>query len=210
MEPSKKVGAVGKLLLTIAMLFTAVLPVMASEADLVVPSFHQYPGSIKLLVIGMVICVLGMLFGIFEYLRVKALKVHKAMLEIGGLIYETCKTYLIQQGKFLIVLETIIAVCIAFYFGVLQHMPIKEVGLILAWSVVGILGSYGVAWYGIRMNTLANARTAFASLEAKPLGISKIPLQVGMSIGVLLVSVELLMMLVILLFVPAIWRVLAL
>ncbi len=203
MKPSKKfIGAIGKLLLTAAVSFVAMLPSMASEADLVVPSFQPHPDSVTLLLVGMVICAFGMLFGIIEYFKVKALKVHKSMLEIGSLIYETCKTYLIQQGKFLIVLETIIAVCIAFYFGVLQHMPPKEVGMILAWSVVGILGSYGVAWYGIRMNTLANARTAFASLKAKPLGILNIPLQVGMSIGVLLVSVELLMMLVILLFVP--------
>ena len=124
------------------------------------------------------------------------------MSDVGNTIFETCKTYLVQQGKFLIVLEILIGLCIAFYFGYLQHMGAAGVLTILGWSVIGILGSYGVAWFGIRMNTLANSRTAFASLKGEPLNIMNIPLKAGMSIGVLLVSVELIMMLIILLFVP--------
>jgi K(+)-stimulated pyrophosphate-energized sodium pump len=124
------------------------------------------------------------------------------MLDVAHIIFETCKTYLIQQGKFLLILFAFIAICIAFYFGYLQHMEAGGVLLILSWTVIGILGSYGVAWFGIRMNTLANSRMAFASLEKKPLKLLNIPLEAGMSIGVLLVSVELIMMLIILLFVP--------
>ncbi|MDD3594106.1 MAG: sodium-translocating pyrophosphatase, partial [Candidatus Gastranaerophilales bacterium] len=174
----------------------------AGEADLVVPDLSANPFHFNLLLVGIVISVLGLLFGLFEYLKVKSIKAHKSMTDIGNLIFETCKTYLIQQGKFLIILEVLIGLCIAFYFGVLQHMPLQNVLIILAWSVVGILGSYGVAWFGIRMNTLANSRTAFRALEGNPLGLLNIPLRAGMSIGVLLVSVELIMMLIILLFVP--------
>ena len=178
-------------------------PALASEADLVVPSIKDIsPDSFNLLLIGMVISVLGLILGFIEFLRIKKLDVHKAMAEVGNTIFETCKTYLIQQGKFLLVLEVLIALCIAFYFGYLQHMGIGGVLTILAWSVIGILGSYAVAWFGIRMNTLANARTAFVSLKGNPLNILNIPLKAGMSIGVLLVSVELILMLTILLFVP--------
>ena len=129
--------------------------------------------------------------------KIKKIKVHPVMEAVGTTIFETCKTYLIQQGKFLVLLEVFIAICIGFYFGVLQHMGLQGVLTILAWSVIGILGSYGVAWFGIRMNTLANARSSFVALEGKPLKILGIPLKVGMSIGVLLVSVELIMMLII-------------
>jgi len=187
-------------------------PAWASEANLVVPNLAQdttvynlgfaHATSFEILVAGMVISALGLVVGVIEYFSVKKIKAHKSMLDVGKLIFETCKTYLVQQGKFLIVLEVFIATCIGFYFGVLEHMDLNGVLMILGWSVVGILGSYGVAWYGIRMNTLANSRTAFASLEGKPLNILGIPLKVGMSIGVLLVSVELLLMLTILLFVP--------
>lgn len=180
----------------------AAAPSFASEADLVVPALSAHQSDFNLLVVGMVISALGLVYGIIEYLKVKNIKAHKSMLDVGNLIFETCKTYLIQQGKFLVVLELFIAACIGFYFGFLEHMDAQGVLMILGWSVVGILGSYGVAWYGIRMNTLANARTAFTALEGKPLKILGIPLKVGMSIGVLLVSVELLMMLTILLFVP--------
>src|SRR5699024_7190898 len=128
--------------------------------------------------------------------------VHPVMEQVGTTIFETCKTYLVQQGKFLIVLEILIALCIAYYFGVLEKMGVKSVLLILLWSVIGILGSYLVAWFGIRMNTLANARTSFLVLKSKPLNCLNVPLKAGMSIGVLLVSVELILMLVILLFVP--------
>ena len=188
------------------MLFTLpfiAAPAFAGEADLVVPDIAgANPFYYKLLLAGIVVSVLGLLWGVKAFFDVKKLKAHQSMAEIGNLIFETCKTYLIQQGKFLLVLEVLIAICIGFYFGVLQHMGVKEVGIILAWSVIGILGSYGVAWFGIRMNTLANARTAFAALEGKPLNILNIPLRAGMSIGVLLVSVELIMMLIILLFIP--------
>ena len=182
-------------------LFLGVAPTFAGEADLVVPNFAGTE-SFDLLLIGMGIAFVGCIFGFVEFLRIKKMQVHSAMAEIGNTIFETCKTYLVQQGKFLLVLEILIGLCIAFYFGYLQHMPISGVLTILAWSVIGILGSYGVAWFGIRMNTLANARTAFVSLRGKPLDILNIPLKTGMSIGVLLVSVELILMLTILLFVP--------
>ena len=154
---------------------TLAAPLFASEADLVVPAFT---GTNKtLLLIGIAICVLGMLFGVYEFFKVRAMKVHKSMKDIGNLIFETCKTYLVQQGKFLIILEIFIGLCIAFYFGFLRSFSLSNVLIILAFSVVGILGSYGVAWFGIRMNTLANARTAFASLERKPIKLLNIPLQ---------------------------------
>ena len=137
-----------------------------------------------------------------NYLQVKNLPVHRSMREISELIYETCKTYLIQQGKFLALLWVFIAVIMAFYFGVLNDFTVVKVVVILAFSILGILGSYGVAWFGIRINTLANSRTAFASLRGKPFSLHDIPLRSGMSIGMLLISVELLMMLIILLFVP--------
>jgi K(+)-stimulated pyrophosphate-energized sodium pump len=127
---------------------------------------------------------------------------NQSMLDVSKIIFETCKTYLVQQGKFLIYLFLIIAACVAFYFGFLQHAGIGGVLLILSWTVIGILGSYGVAWFGIRMNTLANSRMAFASLERKPLKLLTIPLNSGMSIGVVLICVELIMMLIILLFIP--------
>ena len=184
-------------------LLLSAAPTLAGEADLVVPNIHQLsPDSFNLLLIGMVISLIGCIFGFIEFMRIKKLQVHTAMAEIGNTIFETCKTYLIQQGKFLLVLEVLIGLCIAFYFGYLQQMGLSGVLTILAWSVIGILGSYGVAWFGIRMNTLANARTAFASLKGNPLNILNIPLRAGMSIGVLLVSVELILMLTILLFVP--------
>lgn len=143
-----------------------------------------------------------MIFGFYQFKQVQKIRAHQSMLDVSQTIYETCKTYLIQQGKFLAVLFIIIGVCIAFYFGFLQEMQIGNVLFILMWTVIGILGSYSVAWYGIRMNTLANSRVAFNSLERKPLRMLNIALDAGMSIGVLLVCVELIMMLTILLFVP--------
>ncbi len=181
-----------KITALMALFMTSVAPAFASEADLVVP----------LLLIGLGISVIGLCFGLWKFLEVKKLEVHSAMAAVGNTIFETCKTYLVQQGKFLLALEIIIGACIAFYFGYLQQMGWTGVLTILGWSVIGILGSYAVAWFGIRMNTLANARTAFASLKGNPLNILNIPLKAGMSIGVLLVSVELIMMLIILLFVP--------
>lgn len=185
------------------MMAVGVSPALASEADLVVPSIKTInPHSYMLLLIGLGISVIGLVFGLVEFLKIRKLDVHKAMDSVGNTIFETCKTYLVQQGKFLFVLEALIGLCIAFYFGFLQKMGIAGVLTILAWSVIGILGSYAVAWFGIRMNTLANSRTAFASLKGNPLNILNIPLKAGMSIGVLLVSVELIMMLLILLFIP--------
>ena len=177
-------------------------PVFASEASLVVPDFKADPFNYHLLLVGIGVAVIGAIFGLIEFARVKKIPVHPVMDQVGTTIFETCKTYLVQQGKFLIVLEILIALCIAYYFGVLEKMGVKSVLLILLWSVIGILGSYLVAWFGIRMNTLANARTSFLALKSKPLNCLNVPLKAGMSIGVLLVSVELILMLVILLFVP--------
>jgi len=180
--------------------FAAAFPAMASEADLKIPQLSPYQNN--LLLLGFVVCLGGLGFGLYQFMKVKKLKAHQSMLDVSHIIFETCKTYLIQQGKFLLILFAFIALCIAFYFGFLQEMGAGGVVLILSWTVIGILGSYGVAWFGIRMNTLANSRMAFASLERKPLKLLNIPLDAGMSIGVLLVSVELIMMLIILLFIP--------
>ena len=178
-------------------------PVFAGEADLIVPDIRSLSlDNYNLLLIGIGISVFGLVFGLVEFLRIKKLEVHKAMADVGNIIFETCKTYLIQQGKFLILLEILIGLCILFYFGFLREMPAKNVLIILGWSVIGILGSYAVAWFGVRMNTLANARTSFSALKGNPLNILRIPLRAGMSIGVCLVSVELILMLAILLFVP--------
>src|SRR5437773_2254853 len=195
----------------LALFASLVLPasVSASELDLAIPAidtsyrlFGVQVSGLTLLYLGLVVCVLGMLFGLAMYRQVRSLPAHQSMLDVSVIIYETCKTYLFQQGRLLIVLELFIGACIFYYFGVLQHQGPGKVLLILMWSVVGILGSYSVAWFGIRMNTYANSRTAFASLRGKPLPVYEIPLQAGMSIGVLLICVELIMMLVILMFVP--------
>ncbi len=181
---------------------------MASEAELKLPPltnsytlFGQTMNGYHLLGWGMVIAVLGMLFGLVEFFKIKRLPAHKSMLDISALIYETCKTYLLQQGKLLVVLELFIGSCIFYYFYSLQHMELGRVAVILMWSVLGILGSFSVAWFGIRINTYANSRTAFASLNGKPYGVMDIPLRSGMSIGVLLICVELFMMMFILIFV---------
>lgn len=180
----------------------SLLPIftLASEADLKIPDLTSSQSN--LLLWGFVVCGLGLVFGLFQFLKVKNLKAHSTMLDVSKVIFETCKTYLIQQGKFLIVLFLFIAICVGFYFGFLQDEGVGGVLLILSWTVIGILGSYGVAWFGIRMNTLANSRMAFASLERKPLKLLNIPLDAGMSIGVVLVCVELIMMLIILMFIP--------
>jgi K(+)-stimulated pyrophosphate-energized sodium pump len=185
-----------------ALFISVFAPVIAfaGEADLKVPELTHDQNS--MLSLGIIVCILGFAFGIYQFLKVKRLKAHQSMLDVAHTIFETCKTYLLQQGKFLIILELFIAACIGFYFGYLQNNPIGGVLLILMWSVIGILGSYSVAWFGIRMNTLANSRMAFASLERKPIKLSNIPLDAGMSIGVALICVELIMMLIILLYVP--------
>jgi K(+)-stimulated pyrophosphate-energized sodium pump len=182
------------------------------EASLKLPDLSSvsfFNGSIdghKLLLVGILFCLGGLGFGMAIYMRLKNLPVHRAMREISELIYETCKTYLVTQGKFILLLWAFIAVIIAAYFGWLSPVPGKSVGLtlpiILGFSLVGIAGSYGVAWFGIRVNTFANSRTAFASLPGKPYPVYQIPLEAGMSIGMMLISVELLIMLFILLFVP--------
>lgn len=172
----------------------------ASEADLKIPEFSADQNS--LLIGGLLVCLLGLVFGFWQFFAVKKLPAHKSMLNVSQIIFETCKTYLLQQGKFLVILFAFIAVCIAFYFGYLSHMDAGGVALVIAWTIIGILGSYGVAWFGIRMNTYANSRMAFAALEKKPLKLLNIPLKAGMSIGVVLICVELFLMLVILLAVP--------
>ncbi|HXX21036.1 MAG TPA: sodium-translocating pyrophosphatase [Candidatus Acidoferrum sp.] len=176
------------------------------EASLRLPDLSQVKflgiDGHTLLLFGLFFCVFGLVFGLTIYMKLKNLPVHRAMREISELIYETCKTYLVNQGKFLFLLWIFIAAVIVLYFGVLRHYAVVQVAIILFFSVVGILGSYGVAWFGIRVNTFANSRTAFASLRGKPYSIYEIPLRAGMSIGMMLISVELLMMLFILLFVP--------
>ncbi len=172
----------------------------AGEANLVIPELSAAQNS--LLYMGIIVCILGMFFGYYQFTRVTKLSAHQSMLDVAQTIYETCKTYLIQQGKFIAILFIFIGACVAFYYGYLSQMHLGSVLFILMWTVIGILGSYSVAWYGIRMNTLANSRVAFNSLERKPLKMLNIALDAGMSIGVLLVCVELIMMLIILLFVP--------
>jgi K(+)-stimulated pyrophosphate-energized sodium pump len=182
-------------------------PQAGGEAALVLPDLGQstFFGGINgrsLLEFGLIIVALGLLFGLIIYRQLKNLPVHKSMLEISELIYETCKTYLVTQIKFLVVLEVFIGIIIVFYFGFLQHFDFIKVLIILMFSVIGICGSSGVAWFGIRVNTFANSRTAFASLSGKPFPCYDIPLRAGMSIGMLLISVELVIMLFILLFIP--------
>src|SRR5262245_52419750 len=176
------------------------------EANLVLPDlstvdFRGVNGR-TLLMGGLVVCALGLGFGLFVFTQLKNLPVHASMREVSELIYETCKTYLITQGKFILILEAFIGVIMIFYFGVLSHLEPMRVIIILIFSLIGIAGSYGVAWFGIRVNTFANSRAAFASLRGKPFPIYAIPLRAGMSIGMLLISVELLLMLCILLFIP--------
>jgi K(+)-stimulated pyrophosphate-energized sodium pump len=156
----------------------------------------------QLLMWGLLVSALGMVFGVVVMNQVKNLPVHKSMREVSELIFETCKTYLIQQGKFLVILEVLIGSIMIWYFTAVQHLSGARVALIIFASIIGILGSYGVAWFGIRINTYANSRTAFASLMGKAHPVYAIPLKSGMSVGMLLISVELVLMLVILLFVP--------
>src|SRR5438093_2297052 len=177
------------------------------EANLVLPDLNSvsFFGGItghNLLLVGLVASALGMIFGLVIYTRLKNMPVHASMLEVSELIYETCKTYLLTQGKFLLILELFIGTAIIFYFGFLQHLDPIRVVIILIFSLLGIGGSYSVAWFGIRVNTFANSRTAFASLRGKPYPCYYIPMEAGMSIGMLLISVELFLMLCILLFIP--------
>ncbi len=192
-----------KNILSIMLILFSPVYIFAGEASLKIPTLNDNQQTI--LIGGLFICVLGMIFGVYQYRKVKKLKAHQSMLDVAQIIFETCKTYLVQQGKLLIVLFVFIAICVAFYFGYLMENEISGVLLILSWTVIGILGSYSVAWFGIRMNTLANSRMAFASLERKPIKLLNIPLDAGMSIGVMLVCVELIMMLIILLFIPRLY-----
>src|ERR1700730_16432505 len=196
---AKRVSAAGLLLLGSAAMARSGDAAAGGEANLKLPDLSQVSflgiDGHKLLVYGLVICVFGLIFGLTIFTRLKKMPVHRSMLEISELIYETCKTYLLTQGKFLLLLEVFIAVLLKF--------EAMRVGIIILFSLIGIAGSYGVAWFGIRVNTFANSRTAFAGLRGKPYPIYNIPLEAGMSIGMMLISVELLLMLFILLFIPA-------
>ena len=191
-----------KKLTTTLLALAAPFLAMASEADLKLPADFASQPETSILYWGFAVVVLGLLFGFWQFSKVRKLKAHKSMLEIGNVIFKTCSTYLKQQGKFLLLLFVFIGAAMALYFGLLQGMPAGSVLLILAWTVVGILGSYGVAWFGVRMNTFANARMAFASLRRRPLDLLNIPLRAGMSIGIVLICIELVLMLVILLLMP--------
>ncbi|OFY52139.1 MAG: sodium-translocating pyrophosphatase [Bacteroidetes bacterium GWF2_41_31] len=195
-----------KKILSLMALFAAPLLATASEADLVIPEGIK---NQSILYYGFLITIAGLLFGFYQFVQVKKIRAHQSMLDVAQVIFETSKTYLIQQGKFILILFAFIGTAVAFYFGFLSKdangeniFGVAGVLMILGWTVLGILGSYGVAWFGIRMNTLANSRMAFASLERKPIKLLNIPLNAGMSIGVVLISLELIMMLIILMFVP--------
>ncbi len=180
------------------------LPMLAraSEADLEIPEGFSSTPEASILYWGFAVVILGLLFGFWQFNKVRQLQAHASMLEIGNVIFKTCSTYLKQQGKFLALLFIFIGAAIALYFGLLNQMGLDAVLLILVWTVIGILGSYAVAWFGVRMNTLANARMAFASLRRRPLDLLNIPLRAGMSIGIVLICIELVLMLAILLFMP--------
>src|SRR5258707_1494600 len=182
-------------------------PQPGGEAHLILPDLNQgtFLGTSgrNLLMAGLGICALGLLFGLVTYVKLRDLPVHDSMREVSDLIWESCKTYLFTQGKFLLILEVFIGVIIVAYFGYFEHFDAIKVFVILLFSVIGIAGSYSVAWYGIRVNTFANSRTAFASLRGNPYPCYAIPLRAGMSIGMVLISIELLIMLCILLFIPA-------
>ncbi len=180
----------------------------AGEANIQLPDltkitfFSGALGGTTILNFGLLICLVGLGFGFMQYAQTKNLPAHKSMLDVSQTIWETCKTYLLQQGKFLLALWVLIAICIVYYFGVLSAMGTEAVVIILLASVVGILGSYAVAWFGIRINTVANSRAAFASLSGNPLNIVNICLRSGMSVGLVLVSIELFVMLIILVYIP--------
>jgi K(+)-stimulated pyrophosphate-energized sodium pump len=181
----------------------------AGEADLKIPGLEQVKfdglggmSGLTLMYLGIVVCAVGAIFGLAQYWRTKKLPVHESMSGVSRMIWETCKTYLLEQGKFLAMLWLLIAGCILFYFRVLEHKNFGDIAVILLASVLGILGSYGVAWFGIRINTTANSRTAFSALKSNPLNTLSIPLQSGMSVGLLLVCVELFFMICIMVFIP--------
>ena len=191
-------------------LFAGSLSALAGEADIKIPELGQVKfdglggvGGLTLMYWGIVVCAIGAMFGLVQYKQTKALPVHESMSNVSNVIWETCKTYLFQQGKFLAILWALIAACMIYYFKVLQDNTMGHVLVILLASVLGILGSYGVAWFGIRINTVANSRTAFSALKGNPLATLSIPLRSGMSVGLLLVAVELFFMISILVFLPS-------
>ena len=198
------------LLIFWSLLAAAASPAFAGEADIVLPdlstvSFTVFGGvlnGIHIMYFGLLVCVLGLVFGLVQSNQTKNLPAHSSMLNVSDIIWETCKSYLAQQGKFLVALWILIAICMTYYFGGLQRAPVFNIVVILFCSVLGILGSYGVAWFGMRINTRANSRTAFASLYGKPVNVIAIPMRSGMSVGLLLVSVELFFMICILVFLP--------
>jgi len=196
-------------LTTLLLCLSAAAGSQASDANINIPDLRAVTfdglggiGGYALMYFGILMCAVGAAFGLFQYWQTKSLPVHKSMADVSQTIWETCKTYLFQQGKFLAVLWLLIAACMFFYFSVLEHDTLGNVAVILAASVLGILGSYGVAWFGIRINTTANSRTAFAALRGNPINIVGIPLRSGMSVGLLLVCVELFFMISILIFLP--------
>ena len=184
--------------------------VFAGEADIVLPDLSQVKftilggtiGGISIMYFGLLVCIIGLIFGLIQSNQTKNLPAHKSMLDVSDIIWETCKSYLAQQGKFLCILWVLIAICMVYYFAGLQHTPVGGIITILICSILGILGSYGVAWFGMRINTRANSRTAFAALTGKPVDVVAIPMRSGMSVGLLLVSVELFFMICILVFLP--------
>ncbi|MDR2066885.1 MAG: sodium-translocating pyrophosphatase [Endomicrobium sp.] len=204
-----RILACRKIATVFSMLFVVASRAIASEANLIIPDLSSvsFFGNLidgkSLLMFGFLVCIFGLIFGIYHFINIKNLPVHKSMQSISELIYETCKTYLITQGKFIVILEILLAAIIVVYFGLLEHFSVVKVMTIVFCSIVGILGSYTVAWFGMRINTFANSRTAFASLKGKPFPLYAIPLCAGMSIGMLLISIELLIMLIILLFIPS-------
>ncbi len=193
--------------LTVLALFLGLPAAWAGEADLRVPDLSSVTvGNVDgktALTWGLLVCAFGALFGIFQYLQLNKMPVHKSMKDVSDLIYSTCKAYMIEQGKFLLILQFLVGIVIAVYFGWLRHFEISKVILILGCSLIGIGGSYLVAWFGMKINALANGRCAFASLQGKPFPVYAIPLQAGMSIGMLLISIELFLMLSIILFIPS-------
>ena len=203
-------GLMGRMQALFILLIAAPLAASAGEADLTLPTvrtavFH-FPfidiSSGAILWIGIAVCLLGMLFGLVEYIHLRNLPAHQSMRDVSTLIYGTCRTYLLQQGKLLLLLEILIGGTLVCYFGSLKHLPAPTVALILVWSLIGIGGSFMVAWFGMLINNIANSRMAFAALRGKALDVSEIPTRSGMSIGVLLISVELMLMLCVLKFVP--------
>jgi len=195
------------LLVLLGVFMFLALPVFAGEADIKLPplgevQFAAFGGmsGLSIMYFGLVICIVGLIFAMVQYSQTGKLPAHKSMLDVSNIIWETCKSYLTQQGKFLVMLWVLIAICMVYYFMGLSHTPFGEMLVILLCSILGIAGSYGVAWFGMRINTKANARTAFASLTGKPVDVVNIPTTSGMSVGLLLVSVELFFMICILVF----------